>query len=90
MNEIFTVYVTATHCYDEDGKKYEYTSEEKSWIDSYWTDKAAALAEAQKLWEEDNDEFIKKIVVFGRKTNIHGKGVNEWNNMRDRWIKCWQ
>lgn len=90
MNEIFTVYVTATHYYDEDGKKTAYYHDEKSWVDSYWTDEAAALAEAQKLWENDSDEFIEKIVVFGRKLNISGEGRNEWNSDRDRWIKCWQ
>ena len=36
------------------------------------------------------DEFIEKIVVFGRKLNVSGEGRNEWNRDRDRWIKCWQ
>ena len=90
MNEIFTVYVTATYYYDEDGKKAACYPEEKSWVDSYWTDETAALAEAERLWNDDFDEFIEKIVVFGRKLNVSGEGRNEWNNDRDRWIKCWQ
>ena len=90
MNEIFTVYVTATHFYDDDGKKTPCHPEEKSWVDSYWTDEAAALAEAERLWGEDFDEFIERIVVFGRKLNMSGEGRNEWNRERDRWIKCWQ
>ena len=61
MNEIFTVYVTATHYYDEDGKKTACYPEEKSWVDSYWTDEAAALAEAEKLW---NDERPIKFQVM--------------------------
>ena len=65
-------------------------SEEASWVDSYWTDEAAALAEAKKLWENDYDELYERIVVFGRKLNISGEGRNEWNHDRDRWIKCWQ
>lgn len=90
MNEIFTVYVTATHYYDENGEKTAYHHDEQSWIDSYWMDEAAALAEAQKLWENDSDAFIEKIVVFGRKLNVSGEGRNEWNSDRDRWIKCWR
>ena len=90
MNEIFTVYVTATHYYDEDDKKCPCPPEEASWVDSYWTDEAAALAEAKKLWENDYDELYERIVVFGRKLNISGEGRNEWNHDRDRWIKCWQ
>ena len=90
MNEIFTVYVTATHYYDEDGQKSTYEPDEREWVDSYWTDEAAALAEAERLWNDDFDKFIEKIVVFGRKLNIRGKGRNIWNNECDRWIKCWQ
>lgn len=90
MNEIFTVYVTATHYYDEDDKKTAYAPNENTWVDSYWTDEAAAIAEAQNLWDNDSDEFIKRIVVFGRKLNISGEGRNEWNSDRDRWVKCWQ
>ena len=55
MNEIFTVYVTATHYYDEDGKKAACHPEDRAWVDSYWTDEAAALAEAEKLWNDDSD-----------------------------------
>ena len=90
MNEIFTVYVTATYYYDDDGEKAAYYPEEKSWVDSYWTDEAAALAEAKRLWENDSDEFIEKIVVFGRRLDVGGEGRNEWSGNRDRWIKCWQ
>lgn len=90
MNEIFTVYVTATHYYDEDGKKTACYPEEKSWVDSYWTDETAALAEAEKLWNNDYDELYEKIVVFERKLNVCGEGKNEWNYKRDRKIKCWQ
>lgn len=90
MNEIFTVYVTATYYYDEDGEKAPCRPEEKSWTDSYWTDEAAALAEAERLWNNDSDEFIERIAVFGRKLNVSGEGRNEWNNDLDRRIKCWQ
>jgi hypothetical protein len=90
MNEIFTVYVTATHYYDEDGEKTAYSHDEKSWVDSYWTDETAALTEAQRLWENDSDEFIEKIIVFGRKLNVSGNGENEWNSKRDRLVKCWR
>lgn len=90
MNEIFTVYVTATHYYDENGEKTAYSHDEKSWVDSYWTDETAALTEAQRLWENDSDEFIEKITVFGRKLNVSGNGENEWNSKRDRLVKCWR
>ena len=90
MNEIFTVWVVANYYYDEDGKKTACHPEERAWVDSYWTDEAAALAEAEKLWNDDFEEFIEKIVVFGRKLNISGEGRNEWNSDRDRRIKCWQ
>ena len=90
MNEIFTVYVTAAYYYDEDGKKVACAPNENTWVDSYWTDEVAALAEAERLWNDDFDEFIEKIVVFGRKLNVSGEGRNEWNSNRDRWIKCWQ
>ena len=90
MNEIFTVWVVANYYYDEDGQKSAYYPEEREWVDSYWTDEAAALAEAERLWENDYDEFIEKIVVFGRKLNISGECRNEWNHDRDRSIKCWR
>lgn len=90
MNEVFTVSITATHYYDDEGNKAAYAEEEKTWVDSYWTDEAAALAEAERLWNADEDEFIERIVVFGRGLNVNGDGRNEWNSDRDRWIKCWQ
>ena len=90
MNEIFTVWVVANYYYDNDGEKTVYCPEEREWVDSYWTDEAAALAEAERLWNNDSDEFIEKIEVFGRKLNISGEGKNEWNNDLDRRIKCWQ
>ena len=90
MSEIFTVWVVANYYYDEDGQKSAYYPEEREWVDSYWTDEAAALAEAERLWENDYDEFIEKIVVFGRKLNISGECRNEWNRDRDRSIKCWR
>lgn len=90
MNEIFTVHIVANYYYDEEDKKVACHPEESTWIDSYWTDESAALAEAERLWNDDSDEFIEKIIVFGRKLNISGEGRNEWNHDRDRWIKCWQ
>ena len=90
MNEIFTVHITATHYYDENGEKAACHPEEKSWTDSYWTDEAAALAEAERLWNNDFDEFIERIAVFGRKLNASGEGRNDRNNDLDRRIKCWQ
>ena len=89
MNEIFTVWIEANYYYDDDGKKTACHPEECAWVDSYWTDEAAALAEAEKLWNNDYDELYEKIVVFGRKLNVSGKGKNEWDCKRDRWIKCW-
>ena len=90
MNEIFTVWVVANFYYDEDGQKSTYYPEEREWIDSYWTDEAAAVAEAERLWTNDSDEMYEKIVVFGRKLNTGGNGRNEWDCARDRRIKCWQ
>ena len=90
MNEIFTVHITAAYYYDEDGKKAPCYPEEKSWTDSYWTDEAAALTEAERIWNNDSDEFIERIIVIGRKLNIQGEGKNEWKTGYDRIIKCWQ
>ena len=90
MNEIFTVWVVANYYYDEDGQKSTCYPEEREWVDSYWTDEAAAIAEAEQLWNNGDDEMYEKIVVFGRKLNISGKGKNEWDCKRDRWVKCWQ
>ena len=90
MNEIFTVWVVANYYYDEDGQKCACYPEEREWVDSYWTDEAAAVAEGERLWNDDSDEMYEKIVVFGRKLNISGEGKNEWDCKRDRWIKRWQ
>ena len=90
MNEIFTIQIVANYHYDEKDKKVACHPEESTWIDSYWTDEAAALAEAQKLWDNDYDELYEKIAVFGRKLDVSGEGKNEWNSKHDRWIKCWQ
>lgn len=89
MNEIFTVWVEANYYYDDDGEKTACHPEERAWVDSYWTDEAAALAEAEKLWSNDYDELYEKIVVFGRRLNVCGEGKNEWDCKRDRQIKCW-
>ena len=90
MNEIFTVWLVANYYYDEDGQKTICCPEEREWVDSYWTDEAAAIAEGERLWNNDYDELYEKIVVFGRKLNVSGKGKNEWNCECDRQIKCWQ
>ena len=90
MNEVFTVCITAMYYYNEEGEKTLLHPDDKTWIDSYWTDEAAALAEAKRLWTDDTDEFIEKIVVYGRRLNVRGCGENEWNGKRDRWVKCWQ
>ena len=90
MNEIFTVWVVANYYYDEEGQKSPCYLEEREWVDSYWTDETAAVAEAERLWNHDSDEMYEKIIVFGRKLNISGEGKNEWSHERDRWIKCWQ
>lgn len=89
MNEIFTVWIEANYYYDDDGEKTACHPEERAWVDSYWTDEAAALAEAEKLWGNDYDELYEKIVVFGHKLNVCGEGKNEWDCKRDRRIKCW-
>lgn len=89
MNEIFTVWIEANYYYDDDGEKTACHPEERAWVDSYWTDEAAALAEAEKLWGNDYDELYEKIVVFGRRLNVCGEGKNEWDCKRDRQIKCW-
>ena len=77
MNEIFTVWIEANYYYDDDGEKTACHPEERAWVDSYWTDEAAALAEAEKLWGNDYDELYEKIVVFGRKLDVCGEGRNE-------------
>lgn len=89
MNEIFTVWIEASFYNDEDGKVKRYDLEDRGWVDSYWTDEAAALAEAERLWNDDYYEMYDKIVVFGRKLNVSGEGRNEWDSKRDRLIKCW-
>lgn len=89
MNEIFTVWVVA-NCYIENGQTVAYHAEERSWIDSYWTDRNAAVAEAERLWNNDTEECYQKVMVFGRKLNISGDGVNLWNDARDRLIRDWQ
>lgn len=89
MNEIFTVWIEANYYYDDDSEKTACHPEERAWVDSYWTDEAAALAEAEKLWGNDYDELYEKIVVFGRKLDVCGEGKNEWDCKRDRRIKCW-
>ena len=90
MNEVFTVWVVANYYYDDDGKKIACYPEECEWIDSYWTDEAAAIAEGERLWNDDGDEMYEKIVVFGRKLNVSGKGRNEWDRKRDRRVECGQ
>ena len=90
MNEIFAIHIVANYYYDEEDKKVACQPEESTWIDSYWTDEAAAVAEAERLWSNDSDEMYEKIVVFGRKLNMGGSGKNEWDHMRDRRIKSWQ
>lgn len=90
MNEVFTVWVVANYYYDEDGQKSACYPEDREWVDSYWTDEAAAIAEAERLWNDADDEMYEKIVVFGRKLNTSGKGRNEWDCKRDRWVKRWQ
>ena len=90
MNEIFTVWVVANYYYDEDGQKSVCYPEERDWVDSYWTDEAAAIAEGERLWNNNSDEMYEKIFVFGRKLNISGIGKNEWDRERDRLVKRWQ
>lgn len=90
MNEIFTIWIEANFCYDEDGEIIPCYSEEREWVDSYWTDEAAAIAEGERLWNNDSDEMYEKIIVFGRKLNVRGEGKNEWDRERDRQVKCWQ
>ena len=90
MNEIFTVWIEANYYYDDDGKKIACHPEERAWVDSYWTDEAAAVAEGERLWNNDYYELYEKIIVFGRKLNASGAGKNEWDYKRDRKIKCWR
>lgn len=87
MNEIFTVYVVANYYCDDEGNKVLYSPEERNWVDSYWADEAAALTEAKRLWDNDKNEFLDEIIVFGRTLNVRGSGRNEWINERDRLIK---
>lgn len=90
MNEVFTVWIKATHYRDENGWKEALAPEDNSWIDSYWTDENKAIEAAQKLWEDDAvDEFIESLVVFSRKLDIPGDGMNVWNSARDRVVKRW-
>ena len=90
MNEIFTVWVRATHYRDENGWKEPLALEDSGWIDSYWTDENKAIEAAQKIWEDDAiDEFIEALVVFGRKLDVPGSGMNLWDSKRDRVIKRW-
>ena len=91
MNEIFTVYIKATWCRDELGWKQPLEKEDSTWIDSYWTNENDAIAEAQRIWEDDaTDEFIEELIVFGRKLNVAGKGMNTWNDSVDRIVKRWE
>ena len=91
MNEIFTVYIKATYYRDELGWKQPLEKEDKTWIDSYWTNENDAIAEAQRIWEDDaTDEFIEELIVFGRKLNVAGKGMNTWNSSVDRIVKRWE
>ena len=90
MTEIYTVYIMADHFRDEEGKVCSCSPDENSWIDSYWTNPNDAIAEAERLWEEDAiDEFIVHLAVFGRKVNMRGSGENTWDDSRDRLIKRW-
>ena len=90
MNEIFTVWIMATHYRDENGWKEPLAREDNSWIDSYWTDENKAIEAAQKIWEDDAvDKFIESLVVFGRKLDVSGKGMNVWDSTRDRVVKRW-
>ena len=91
MNEIFTVYNKATCYRDELGWKQWLEKEENTWIDSYWTNENDAIAEAQRIWEDDaGDEFIEELIVFGRKLNVAGKGMNTWDDSVDRIVKRWE
>ena len=91
MNEIFTVYIKATCYCDELGWKQWLEKEENTWIDSYWTNENDAIAEAQRIWEDDaGDEFIEELIVFGRKLNVAGKGMNTWDDSVDRIVKRWE
>lgn len=89
MNEIFTVCVIANYHYDNEGEKTPCPPEEKTWVDSYWTNEADALAEAERLWNNDYDELLDEVRVFGRKLNVKGNGFNDWICERDRLIKYW-
>lgn len=89
MNEIFTVYVIAKCYIDDEGNTISCPPEERSWVDSYWTNEADALVEANRLWNNDYDELIEEVMVFGRMLNVKGSGKNEWINERDRLISWW-
>ena len=58
----------------------------EQWIDSYWTDRDAAIAIAEKIWEGDRWELLTEITVFGRALNKTKCGQNAWDET-DEFVK---
>lgn len=85
MDAIYTVHIFAEYTC-EDGEMTKLPPEDRSWVDSYWTDEAAALKEAEKIWREDMWECFSEVVVFERKLNVSGNGENTWKSC-DKVIK---
>lgn len=86
MEAIYTIHIFAEYERDKDGNMQELPLGDRSWVDSYWADEAAALKEAEKIWQEDTWECFSEIVVFERKLNVSGNGENHWKPC-DRVVK---
>jgi hypothetical protein len=80
MDTIFTIYIFAEYERDKDGNMRELPLEDRSWVDSYWTDEAKALEMAKQIWEEDVWECFREVTVFARKLNVSGNGKNRWKS----------
>ena len=85
MEAIYTIHIFAEYM-REGEETIKLPPEDRSWIDSYWTDEATALKEAEKIWREDMWECFSEIVVFERKLNVSGEGENAWKSC-DRVVK---
>lgn len=90
MEEIYVVIIDADYYEDEEtGKRVAYSQEERRWEDSFWTTEEAALAEAERLWYEDEYEYFRRVVVLRRRINKPGPGVRPHFRIGDRLVKCW-
>ena len=88
MNKVYVVVIDGNYFYDGD-KKIEYEVDERSWIDSYWTDEIDAIKEGDRLWNESEEGQYEKISIIEMKLNARGKGENVWDSNNERLVKSW-